>query len=526
VIVAGGGPVGSFLAAELSRFGRSVVVVESQTEVSRLIKAGTVGPQSAELFDQRGLLEAFPQPDLSMFPAPGPATPTSTPAAPVSTMPVGHFAGLWLLRGAPEIRRMPIFASQYDVETVLAAHLEANGVPVLRGHQVIRVNQDDDGVRVVVHHESGDGGEEITLTGQYLVGCDGGRSLVRKQAGFDFPGTDPTITGRQALVDLAEPNPLHKGWHRTDRGMIVFGPGPQRVLTVEFDAPPTDRSAPLTRDEIEASLRRVSGTDVTVTALHNGTRWTDNTRQVTDYRRGRILLAGDAAHVHPPFGGQGLNLGFQDASNLGWKLAAVLQCHAPSDLLDSYSRERRPAADATLRNTRAQIALMRPDPQTTELRELFTELMAYDDANQHVSRLMTGVHLPYDVGSDHPEAGTMVTDRVLGQHRLYELLRTPGGLLVDGSGNGRWATAASGWTDRIHVVTAPAATESLLIRPDGVLIWGSAQTDDDTSTPGQDAARQSLISALTRWFGTAAADRSTGSADAPPLVPSTSGSPH
>ena len=504
VIVSGAGPVGLFLAGELRRFGVSVAVIERLGEPSRQIKAGSAGPQSAELFDQRGLLDEFPQPDLSIFAKAGNA---GTP------VPLGHFAGLWVLRGAPEIRTMPIFAQQADVETVLERYAADLGAAILREHEVTAVSDDGDAAAVTVAHD----GDSIVLTARYLVGCDGGRSLVRRLGGFGFAGTDATITGRQALVDIAEPNPLEKGWHRTGRGMFVFGPGPSRVLTVEFDGPPADRAAAVDAAEVQASLRRVSGTDVTVTALHTGTRWTDNTRQADAYRRGRLLLAGDAAHVHPPFGGQGLNLGFQDAANLGWKLAATIAGSAPPALLDSYTAERHPVGATALANTRAQIALMRPDPQVSALRALFGELMGYDDANQHVSRLMTGVDQPYPIVGDHPEAGRMVADRLIdsadGSVRLYELLRTPGGLVVDGSADSRWSRATAGYRgDRVRVVAGTPGTESLLIRPDGIVAWGAlkdAGTDDDAVLADQFRA------ALALWFGQPVESRWSETAGSP-----------
>ncbi|HEX4062438.1 MAG TPA: FAD-dependent monooxygenase [Streptosporangiaceae bacterium] len=491
VIVSGAGPIGLLLAGELRRGGVSVAVVERLAEPSRQIKAGSVGPQSAELFDQRGLLDAFPPLDMSIFGRPGDAGPAR---------PTGHFAGLWVLRGAPDIRTLPILAQQAEVEAVLERYATDLGAVIAREHEVTGVSDAGDEVRVGV--TSGDGATEITA--RYVVGCDGGRSLVRRAGGFAFPGTEPTITGRQALVEIADPNPLSKGWHRTGHGMIAFGPGPSRVLTVEFDGPPEDRDAPVTAAEVQASLRRVSGTGVTVTALHAGTRWTDNTRQAEAYQRGRLLLAGDAAHVHPPFGGQGLNLGFMDAANLGWKLAATLAGTAPPGLLDSYTVERHPAAAAALANTRAQIALMRPDPQVSALRELFVELMAFDDANQHVSRLMTGVDQPYPAGSDYPEAGRMAADRLVdlpagrggGSSRLYELLREPGGLLVDGSAGQDWSAAAAGYRGRVRVVAGTPGTESLLVRPDGIVAWGAAKD----ATAGGEAAQQ-LGAALARWFG-------------------------
>jgi 2-polyprenyl-6-methoxyphenol hydroxylase-like FAD-dependent oxidoreductase len=477
-VIVGGGPVGLFLGTELRRFGVDVAVLERLTEPSRQIKAGSVGPQSAEIFDQRGLLDRLRAVELGAF-APSPSAGTAPVAVP--SRPIGHFAGLWLLRGAPEIRTRPIGAQQRHVELVLGEYADELGVTVARGIEVTGLVESGSTVQVEVSHQGG----TDTLTAGFVIGCDGGRSTVRKLAGFGFHGTPATITGRQAIVEIAEPNPLRKGWHRTDTGMIVFGPAPGRVLTVEFDGPPTDRTTPVDRDEIQASLRRVSGTEVTVTSLLTGTRWTDTTRQADTYRRGRILLAGDAAHVHPPFGGQGLNLGFQDAVNLGWKLAATIAGWAPEDLLDSYHAERGPAAAAALDNTRAQVALMRPDPQTSALRALFAELMSYDEPNAHVSRLMTGADQPCPMAGDHPEAGRIVADRKVGDHRLYELLRTPTGLLLDATPDGAATRIAAGWADR---VTAVPASENLLIRPDGIVAWGAPTTEG-------------LDKALGQWFG-------------------------
>jgi 2-polyprenyl-6-methoxyphenol hydroxylase-like FAD-dependent oxidoreductase len=514
VIVSGAGPVGLFLAAELRRFGLSVTVLERLAETSRQIKAGSVGPSSAELLDQRGLLDEFPKPDLSRF---------AGVAGDGPPRPVGHFAGLWVLRGDPQIRALPIFAQQHEVEAVLERHARAEGAVIRRGHEVLTVTDDTAGtpgaaepgpaghagdypVRVTARGPGGPAG----LSARYLVGCDGGRSLVRKLAGFDFPGTGATITGRQALVGIAEPSPLQRGWQRTEHGMIVFGPDPRRVLTVEFDGPPADRDAPVSQDEVQASLRRVSGTDVTLTSMQTGTRWTDNTRQATGYQRGRILLAGDAAHVYPPFGGQGINLGLQDAANLGWKLAATIAGRAPAGLLGTYTAERHPVAAAALANTRAQVALMRPDPQTSALRALFTDLMGYDDANQHISRLMAGVDQPYPPDGRDRQAGPgaaaldaavgrMAADRMIeaedGARRLYELLRVPGALLVDGSPDGSWSRAVA--APPLRVVRAPGAG-SQLIRPDGIVAWGApagARAGDDDAGAGQ------LAAAAGRWLG-------------------------
>jgi 2-polyprenyl-6-methoxyphenol hydroxylase-like FAD-dependent oxidoreductase len=488
VLVVGAGPVGLFLAAEVARYGLTVTVLERLTEPSRQIKAGAVGPQGAQLLDQRGLLDAFPQPDLP--------SPTGPRVGRAPTRPVGHFAGLWLLRGVPGARTSPIFAPQYEVEVVLDQHARRHGVHLLRGRELVGFVETEEGVTAQIAGPKGRG----ELTAKFLIGADGGRSLVRRLSGVRFDGTDPTITGRQGLVEMAEPNPLAKGWHRTEHGMVVFGPDPRRILTVEFDGPPSDRDAPVTAAEVQASLRRVSGTDVTVTHLHTGTRWTDHTRLARDYRHGRVLLAGDAAHVHPPFGGQGLTLGLQDAANLGWKLAATVQGWAGPGLLDSYCSERKPAAATVLANTRAQVALMRPDPQTTALRDLFAELLALDDANVHVSKLMTGTDRPYPMTNNVPDVGTAVEDQPIHERgertRLYEILRSAGGVLVDNSGDGRWSATAGGWSLRVRSVRDSHAGRSLLVRPDGVLAW----TDQDPD---------GLECALRTWFGAAAHERTT-----------------
>lgn len=384
VIISGGGPVGMFLAIELRRHNRDVAVIERLAEPSAQIKAGSIGAQSARSLADRDLANKIEQVDLSAFL--GESGDPSTDKG--ATRPiVGHFGGLWALRGATEETTAPIFASQHALETMLDTEAVAQGVKVLRRHELQSFY--DDGAGHVRAQIAGPDGP-LTLSAGYLVGCDGGRSLVRKQAGFTFDGTDATITGRQALVDIAEPNPLSKGWHRTEYGMVVYGPNAHRILTVEFDGPPADRESSVSRQEIENSLRRVSNTEVSVTAFHDGTRWTDNARLVDTYRRGRVLLAGDAAHVHPPFGGQGLNLGLQDAVDLGPKLAATLEGTAPDSLLDTYTTSRRPVAELALANTRAQVAIMRPDPQTTALRNLFAELLDFDTPNEFVSRRMAG----------------------------------------------------------------------------------------------------------------------------------------
>ena len=233
----------------------------------------------------------------------------------------------------------------------------------------------------------------------YLVGCDGGRSPVRKMAGFDFPGCDPTMTMYQAVAEIDHPERLLPGGFRhTPGGMFFLFSG--RLIMLDFSGPPKDRQAPITHEEIEAVLRRVSGADVRVKAFENASRWTDNTRLADTYRRGRVLLAGDAAHIHSPFGGQGMSLGLVDAANLGWKLAMVIRGEMPESLLDTYTAERRPVAEAVLANTLAQNAIMRPDPQSGAMRDLVANLMQVDDVNRLFGEMMSGLSIRYDLGSE------------------------------------------------------------------------------------------------------------------------------
>ena len=483
VLIVGAGPVGLFLATELRLHGVDSIVIDRLDEPSQTIKAGSVGPQSAELFDRRGLLE----------PMQAAMAGVTLPTLPPGTKPVvGHFSGLFLLHGAPEITTPALIAPQSFVELVLGA-AAAETTTVLRRHELVAIEQNENSVLATVH----DGANTITIACDYLIGCDGGRSTTRKLAGFAFPGTPPTITGRQALVEIAEPNPLQPGWNRTETGMVVFGPGPNRILTVEFDGPPEDRDAPVTAEELSGSLSRTSGASVTVTSVQTATRWTDNTRLVDDYRAGRVLLAGDAAHIHPPFGGQGLNLGFMDAGNLGWKLAARLAGDADDTLLDSYTAERRPVAARALQNTRAQVALMRPDPQTSALRELFTELLEYDDANAHISRMMTSQDAVYPMASEHPLAGRLISDLPLpGGSRLFEAMRDGRGVLLDASDDGRFTSAAAAWGTRLTMLRAHAADgTSALIRPDGIVAWADSSALWSTA--------DELVTATATWFGPA-----------------------
>ncbi|SHE77280.1 FAD-dependent oxidoreductase [Streptoalloteichus hindustanus] len=540
VVVVGAGPTGLLLASELVLGGVSVLVLERRAEPDQTIRAGAFGPLGAEALRRRGLgdelaevereaarrfvamrRETDPDLDAKLRAAEEAGRGDAALTGQIPFRRVGgHFGGLFLIdqerQEDPERRYVAV--GQQDLERILAGHLDRLGGEVRREHVVTGFAEEGDGVTVHVTTPAG----EQKLRARYLVGCDGGRSTVRKLAGFDFPGTPPSITGHQAMVELDEPDKLLPlGWRRTPTGVMSYGPVPGRVLVVEFDGPPEDRNAPVTREEIQASLRRVSGTDVTVTAVRTATRYTDNARQVTTYRLGRVLLAGDAAHVHSPFGGQGINLGLMDAVNLGWKLAAVVRGDAAEDLLDSYTTERHPVGARVLQNTRAQVAIMRPDDQSGAMRELLAEMLGLDEVNRFIGAMMRGVEVRYEfpyptdghplIGRSCPELSfeTNASDGAPGQVGLADLMLDGRPLLLDlGAGV---ADAAAGWGDRVRVVTARCVDRddlsALLLRPDGHVAWAAA--------PGEDPDRKVLDVALRTWFGEPSDRAGSRSPDAP-----------
>ncbi len=497
VVISGGGPVGLMLACELRLAGVDVLVVERLPEPDQTLKAGSVNLTTAEAFYRRGLLPAVEEIVQQNFEQIQKFLASRGGNGP-KTIPVGHFAGIMVASagvdfGDPAFRDVGpaarvVVVAQQAVEAILAGRAAELGVELRRGVELTGFDADDSGV--TVHLSDGE-----PVRAGWLVGADGGRSFVRKQAGFEFPGTEPAITGRQALAELTGADVLPAGWQHGTGGLYVHGPMPGRMLTVEFDGPPADRDAPITAQELEDSFRRVSGADIRVTKVHSATRFTDNARQAATYRMGRVLLAGDAAHVHSPFGGQGLNLGIGDAVNLGWKLAATVHGWAPEGLLDTYTTERHPIGEWVLEWTRAQVALMRSDVRTKALRQVVTDLLLTDDGATYLAKKLSGVLHRYPIEGEHDLTGRAAPDFAFADGtRLGEHLQNGKALLLDLADHTGLREAAGGWADRVGVLTAkcesePAAT-GVLIRPDGHIAWAR----DDGSTAGLEAA-------LRRWFG-------------------------
>ncbi|MER7244405.1 FAD-dependent monooxygenase [Kribbella sp. NPDC000426] len=487
VIVVGAGPVGLALAIELHLAGITPVVLERLAEPAPQRKSRGVGPLAFEALERRGL---------------GPALEACQPERKEEKKrdhgsAKNHFA--WIHKIDPDLQEEPARTGrliwQPDLERILADHVAKLGIAVRREHAVTALTQDADGVSVTVDTPDG----EQVLTAEYLVGCDGGRSTIRRMAGFDFPGTAPLMTARQAQVQLADPDRLPPSG-RLAGGMLIHGPG---VLgTFDFLEGPDVPRGEITAEELEASVRRVADVDVTITEVSDALRFTDNARQATTYRLGRVLLAGDAAHVHSPNGGQGLNLGIPDAVNLGWKLAATVNGTAPDGLLDSYTEERHPAGSAVLDNTRAQSALMRPGPHTDALRDIVSELMDIKEVNQYFGRLLGGLSTRYGFSylkpDDHPLIGCYCPELTFGDSSLSQLTTAGRPLLIAPAGDPAIA-ATTAWHDRVDVHEVERINHdqltALLIRPDGVIAWARGPED------APDVAL--LHTALTSWFGPA-----------------------
>ncbi|MEU8876025.1 FAD-dependent monooxygenase [Streptomyces javensis] len=551
VIVVGAGPTGLFLAGELALQGVRVLVLERLPEPDPTIKAGSINVASAEILDRRGLLPTAEDVQRRLLASVGAFAGLGRNNALVNQLdrgargtrrfPVaGHFAGM-LFRDELVDQGDPVLAAhtaasggvlvpQYDLELLLGEHCARLGAEVRRGVEVHGVRgvgvrgvggtrpadaDLTDDADVVVETSAGE------LTAGWVVAADGGRSAIRRQLGIGFTGTDPQLVGYQAVADFDDPGELSRGWTWTPRGIYAYGPIPGRVLVARFGPRPQDRDAPVTLDELQAVIRDVSGVDVTLKGLRGrATRWSDNARQAQSYRRGRVLLAGDAAHVHAPFSGQGLNLGLGDAVNLGWKLAATVRGNAPAGLLDTYESERHPIAAWVLDWTRAQVALMRGDEHTARLREVVGgELFTAPGVMNRVVALTSGITQRYDVADVVGVAG--VSDRAAGPvgsiagdvalssgDRLADHAHDGRFVLVDRSPDGRFAGTVRPREHRIAYVADPASAaspSSLLVRPDGVIVWAVPHDTaaSDTATPvtatSDDGVLKELDAAIRRW---------------------------
>ena len=477
VVVAGGGPTGLMLAAELALAGVDVAIVERRTSPDLVgSRAGGLHSRTIEVFDQRGIADRF----LSQGQVAQVAG-FSWIRLDISDFPTRHNYGLGLW--------------QNHIERILAGWVGELGVQVYRGREVTGFAQDDTGVDV----ELSDG---HSLRADYLVGCDGGRSLIRKAAGIEFPGWDPSTSCLIAQVEIDEEPEW--GTRRDALGVHALSrleDGPVGVMVTEPHVGHT--SEPTLRD-LSAALIAVYGTDYGIHSPTSISRFTDMTRQAASYRDRRVLLAGDAAHVHFPVGGQGLNIGVQDAANLGWKLAQVVKETSPDSLLDTYHAERHPVAARVLRNTMAQTALLGYGERMEALRDTMSELLSMDEPRKRLAGVMSGLDIHYDLGEGHPLLGRRMPDLDLvtanGPLRVFTLLHDarpvllnlgePGGFditpwaeriqLIDAKHAGVWELPVLG------AVTAPTA---VLIRPDGHVVW----VGDGTDTGLRDA--------LTTWFG-------------------------
>ena len=477
VLIAGAGPTGLMLAGELALAGVDVAIVERRLDEQRVNSgAGGLHARTIEVLDQRGIADRF-----------------------LSAGKVAQVAGFaWIrldISDFPTRHNYGLALPQVEIERILTGWVEELGVPILRGRVVDGFTQDDGTVDV----QLADG---ETMRAEYLVGCDGGRSVVRKAAGIEFIGSDPTVSNLIADVQLAEEPKW--GLHRDGLGVRSLSrleDGFVRVLVTE-DRP--DRGGEPTLAELREALVAAYGSDFGVHSPRWISRFTDAARQAATYRNGRVLLAGDAAHVHYPVGGQGLNIGMQDAVNLGWKLAQVVKQTSPESLLDTYEAERQPVAARVLRDTMAQVALLRSDDRTDALREIMSDLLVMDEPRRRIAGMMSGLDIRYDLGEGHPLVGRRVPDLDLvtpdGPVRLFTLLHEARPVLLNLVEAGRFDVGP--WADCVRSVDARysgrwelpvvgdvSPPSAVLVRPDGYVAWVGEESDEG------------LQDALTTWFG-------------------------
>jgi len=480
VVIAGGGPTGLMLAGELALAGIDVVIVERRASQDvDGSRAGGLHSRTIEVLDQRGIAERF----LSAG----------------QEHPKLGFAGIVLdISDFPTRHNYVLALWQSHFEPILAGWVGELGVPILRGCEAVGFAQDDTGVDVEL---SGD----TSLRAEYFVGCDGGRSLIRKAAGIDFAGLDPSTSWMIAEVEMDEEP--ESGFRRDSVGTHALGRRedgePVRVVLTERHV---EHAGDPDMGELREALVGVYGTDYGLRSASWISRFTDMTRQAASYRHGRVLLAGDAAHVHPPHGGQGLNTGVQDAVNLGWKLAQVVNKTSPDSLLDTYHAERHPIGARVLHNTMAQVALSSPDDRHQALRDTMTELLSMDEPRRRIAAMLSGLDIHYDLGEGHPLLGRRMPDLDVhtahGPTRVSTLLHDARPVLLNLGEPGGFDI--SPWANRVRLVDAKhagvwelpvlgeiAAPPAVLIRPDGHVAWAGDLTDPE------------LPQALATWFGVA-----------------------
>ncbi|MBB4574177.1 FAD-dependent monooxygenase [Rhizobium lentis] len=489
VVIAGGGPTGLMLAGELALAGIGVAIVERRLNQEVVgSRAGGLSARTLEVLDQRGIVERFlAEGQIAQV------TGFAVTRLDISDFPTRHNYGLAL--------------RQKHIERILAGWVDELPVAIYRGCELTGFVQDASGLTI----ELSDASE---IRASYLVGCDGGRSLVRKLAGIEFPGLDATTSNILAEAEMEEEPPL--GVHRTALGMHAFGredyeirdgkvvfasEGPINVMVTEKNA---GAAGEPTLGDLRQALIAACGTDYGIHGLKWISRFTDMSRQAAAYRKGRVFLAGDAAHVHSPVGGQGLNTGVQDAVNLGWKLAQVVKGLSPESLLDTYHAERHPVAARVLRTTMAQVALQRTDDRTEALRDIVLELLGLEEARKTIAGEMSGLALRYDLGEGHPLLGRRMPDFDLatpdGSIRVFALLRDARPVLLNlgaagslditpWSGRVRLVQASYGGPWELPVFGAVSAPSAVLIRPDGYVAWVGEGTQDG------------LHDAMITWFG-------------------------